>query len=530
MEKGRKHKMILCVIMTLLSAAYMGWRIITTTPFGVGSASVALALCMLFVEAVNIIASYGHLAFSGEDKGVPSVRLVKEGKHTYVTFNDGKVGTIPNGLEGLVNQYKDCLVDSRVYWLRIVCRFAYIIIPVVASIFGLVIFNSNFVYMVYIWMAYYFVYSLVVSWVSNGYRNIRVNNFYDTALLPVTLVPVVLEKLKIKKKSRITKKHNWGYVVPHVVLLVVSVVAMVICLIRADKAMFSSELATIKEMGKYYITIFVWLMHNVYALVVTMFFLFGRKRERQLERHKIVLDATVVAENVSFDATTLDVSEGGVSLKTDFPEYIHDEEVVEIICRANVINNENPIEVRFKAKVVYSNNYGDEYKYAFSIVAIDEENQKAYHNIMYNRKPTYRKISWGDASILGEVLAIIRKRKTKNTRNIRRLARLDLYKELMTTAGKDVLLYNFSYEFMLLGHKKKQKIEREVEVVFEDGLVVKGSREYEKLSFPDTDRVVVLYQVTNIDEFIKNKDLKPLLSKWSEEYKRTLQENEKVDL
>ena len=224
------------------------------------------------------------------------------------------------------------------------------------------------------------------------------------------------------------------------------------------------------------------------------------------------------------------MSEGGVSLKTDFPEYIHDEEVVEIICRANVINNENPIEVRFKAKVVYSNNYGDEYKYAFSIVAIDEENQKAYHNIMYNRKPTYRKISWGDASILGEVIAIIRKRKTKNTRNIRRLARLDLYKELMTTAGKDVLLYNFSYEFMLLGHKKKQKIEREVEVVFEDGLVVKGSREYEKLSFPDTDRVVVLYQVTNIDEFIKNKDLKPLLSKWSEEYKRTLQENEKVDL
>ena len=74
-------------------------------------------------------------------------------------------------------------------------------------------------------------------------------------------------------------------------------------------------------------------------------------------------------------------------------------------------------------------------------------------------------------------------------------------------------------------NKKKQKVDREIEVIFEDGLVVKGSREYEKLSFPDTDRVVVLYQVTNIEEFIKNKNLKPLLSKWSEEYKSNISED-----
>ena len=521
MGKRKKQKITLFIMMIILSIAYMGWRIFVTTPFDVGGASIVLATVLLLVEFVNITVSYGHLAFTGEGKGMPSVRLVSEGKHTYVTFNEGKVGSIPNGLEGLVNQYKDCLVNSKIYWLRIICRFGYIIIPVIASIFGLVIFDTKFAYMIYVWAAFYFIFTLVVKGISNGYRNIRVNNFYDTGLLGNTLVPVVLEKLRLKKSSRISKKHRWGYIVPNVLLLVLSIVAVVMCLIRADKAMTSTQLVTIKNIGLYYIVILIWLIHNVYVLVITMFFLFGRKRERQLERHEIAVDALVKSDDVFFEGTTIDLTEGGISIKTGFPEYIHDDDVVEIICKAP----DKDVSVRFKAKVVYTTNYGEEYKYAFCIVDIDEENKNAYKDIMYNRKPLYRKIQWVDASILGEIFTIIKKRKKKRTRNVRRLARLALYKELKTTTNRDVLLYNFSYEFMLLGHKKKQKIDREIEVIFEDGLVVKGSREYEKLSFPDTDRVVVLYQVTNIEEFIKNKNLKPLLSKWSEEYKSNISED-----
>ena len=105
-----------------------------------------------------------------------------------------------------------------------------------------------------------------------------------------------------------------------------------------------------------------------------------------------------------FEGTTIDLTEGGISIKTGFPEYIHDDDVVEIICKAP----DKDVSVRFKAKVVYTTNYGEEYKYAFCIVDIDEENKNAYKDIMYNRKPSYRKIQWVDASILGEICTIIK--------------------------------------------------------------------------------------------------------------------------
>ena len=87
----------------------------------------------------------------------------------------------------------------------------------------------------------------------------------------------------------------------------------------------------------------------------------------------------------------------------------------------------------------------------------------------------------------------------------------------MTTSGTEVMLYNFNYEHMLVGYKWSKKVEEEIEIVIEDGLVMKGKMEKEKLTTSDTSRMAVLYRVSNLEEFITNKKLKVHISEWIDE-------------
>ena len=499
--KSNKIKCMVFHTAIILTIAYMVWRVVFTLPFEAGMPSMVLAMLLLLVEIIHLACTIEQLTYK-KDKKIPGVRLRKEEKRVLVAFNDGNYGVEPNDLQGLIEQYRNSILASKVYWGRTICRGFFIIIPIVACFCDLVILNEGLVKSVYVWIVFYCIFELAIKLNSDGYRNARVNNFYDTAMFSYVSIPVIFEKLGIKKHSQFKSRKKYVYLIPHILLIAASIIGIVICAIK-----------TVNDMEIYHILVMMWLISNTYMLVFTVFFLFGRKRERKVERYSICVNTVIKTDKFELEAKTIDMSETGISVETDFPEYISEEENVEMVINAGDTS------IALNGQIVYFTNYGDKYKGAFYITDIDEENRNKYLKLLYNREPEYKKISWVDISIIGEIIAIIRKRKEQGTRNLRKLARIDLYKELKTSSGKEVMLYNFCYEYMLVGHKKGQKVDREIEVVFEDGLVVKGDREYEKLSFPDEDRVVVLYQISNLSEFIQNENLKILLRQWADEYK-----------
>ena len=79
---------------------------------------------------------------------------------------------------------------------------------------------------------------------------------------------------------------------------------------------------------------------------------------------------------------------------------------------------------RFKAAVVYFANYRNDFKYAFEITDIDDENKRNYLNIIYDREPTLPEKVEDDASVFGEISANIHKRFAKQNKNARKLARI----------------------------------------------------------------------------------------------------------
>ena len=224
-----------------------------------------------------------------------------------------------------------------------------------------------------------------------------------------------------------------------------------------------------------------------------------------------MFDVMVVSEKNTFEARTLELSEGVISILVDYPEYITYEEPVEIIIKNGVRD------ITFMAKVFYITEHEDIYNCVFTIEDMDEENEKAYNELVCEYALTNNASKIG---IWGKIKSIIKGGRDTIMNNKRKLARITLYKSLNTTEGKEVMLYNFNYEYMLIGFEKNEKIDKDIEVVFREGLTVKGTREYEKLSFPDADRVVILYQVTNTYDILSEKELKNMLVQWADEYKQ----------
>ena len=124
-----------------------------------------------------------------------------------------------------------------------------------------------------------------------------------------------------------------------------------------------------------------------------------------------------------------------------------------------------------------------------------------------------------NASVFGEVSSNIHKRFARYKRNTRRLARIDLYKNLKTKSGKDILFYNFNYEYMYVGFGYSSAIEDHIEIVLSDQLTIKGEIEYEKDNNINDGKVAVLYRVTNLHELLTNKEFRPLLEKWVKSYR-----------
>ena len=381
----------------------------------------------------------------------------------------------------------------RSYWDSFLRRFIYILSPIFFALLGIPAVVCSVKELLCIWLPTYILYGITLKVCSGNIRNSRISNIIDTILFPYLMVPILAEVLHIHKKEfvvTVKKKQDESEVekflaIPHMILFVLSLIALAICI--KDLLVYEAFGAAI---------LIYWLFVNCSSLIMSVFFMFGRKNYRTSERFHVAVPVKVMVDGLPYESQTVDISEGGLS--TIFPKaiYIAEEDEVDVEVW------DKHYQAKMKMKVASVSNVKDKgYKYSFKITEMDEATKREYFQIIYDREHTLPQVISRKSSVYGDISSNIARRINNNVLSSRKLARMEINKEYSLVSGEKVFLENFNFEYIVVSNKSR--LRNELQIVLKPGLVM----ECYKVSGN-------LFKVDNLDELQDNPDFKIIVSEW----------------
>ena len=160
------------------------------------------------------------------------------------------------------------------YWYAPLKRLIYIMSPIMYAVFRFQVLKCTLPTILIFWLPVYVSSNLSLRMLSRNIRSTKWTSLYETALFPFMLLPVLLESVGLSmKKFKVTKKEglqnekgqNFLYMVPFLLLIILSVIGIVNCVvIMFDSGSFGS------------IVVLFWLVYNLFLLVMALFFVDGR--------------------------------------------------------------------------------------------------------------------------------------------------------------------------------------------------------------------------------------------------------------
>jgi cellulose synthase (UDP-forming) len=239
----------------------------------------------------------------------------------------------------------------------------------------------------------------------------------------------------------------------------------------------------------------------------------GRKSFRKTERVLAEVPCKITYNNKELNCKTIDVSEGGLAVRFEFPEYIPYDEVIKIKLFTDRYLAE------FSGKVVHIAKGEKEWKYAFEITDIDKDNFKQLLYITYDRVPTLPNNLDENTSIFDDIRVNILTRNKKLFLFKRKLPRVDLDKTIASKECGDVKIKSFNYEYMALEGISESILKDQIT------LKIKGSRELVGILEKVQDKNIYLYKIKNYKEIADDKEIKNILNDWIREYNESLSES-----
>ena len=344
--------------------------------------------------------------------------------------------------KGLSFSQKVSYITAISYWYACIKRLIYILSPILFAVFGFTVVKCSFAEMIIFWLPMYILNSISLKRLSNNIRSIKWTNVYETIMFPSLIPSVILETFGISKSVfSVTKKdgadNDTAYrvrcAIPHIILAVLSLIGIWNCF---------SYIFTTGSIGTS--VVLFWLLFNFYTILMAIFFMLGRKIFRTSERFYVEADCIINEGNNEIICNTKDISETGFSIVLDKPRYIdyHKEHKIKI--------KTDRYESEFTAYIVHVDEVDITWKYAFAIEEISDENKKPYLHIIYDREPTLPKTIENHNSVFDDVRINIMKRGKKSIQFNRKLPRIQMLKNIKTTDGKEVILKNFNYEYVLI--------------------------------------------------------------------------------
>ncbi|MGQ8874207.1 glycosyltransferase [Paenibacillus sp. TSA_86.1] len=398
-------------------------------------------------------------------------------------------------------------ISSITYWYSGLKRVLYIMSPILFAVFGVLVVKCTILEILVFWLPMYLLTNTCLRMLSGNIRTTKWTNVYETILFPSLLPAVILETLGITmNKFAVTRKdgaHNdrsyqLKQIIPHLILAVLSVIGIVNCI------HWTFSQGTIG-----FLVVLYWLLINFYNIMMSIFFLSGRKVFRNYERVLAAIDCTLITEDETLSCVTHDISEGGIAIVFDTPRYIPSEAEFTVRLLTDHYASE------FTAKVTHVTSFGNQWKYAFKVHEITEAEQRQLLHIVYDREPTLPQKLDKDISTFEDIRLNFVKRGQMGIMSNRKLARIPLNHELETSEYGIITLLDFNYDFLLVD-MSRQEMAYEIRLPLGEEIVlecvwVKSMRS----------KHGILYRIQNIQDIARNgqmPSLEALLKQWNMAY------------
>ena len=223
----------------------------------------------------------------------------------------------PLTLKGLTPMQRVIYVDGFVYWFFGVQKMIYILCPLVFLVFGKVVLNAPVINLLLFWLPSYLASILVYRTLVKKSRSVTWSHIYEVATAPFLSLAALVEAIFSRPiPFRVTPKGmnsertviSLRYALPHIVLIIITLIGWALAFFRLDVASSLSVNATIINLA--------WSVYNAFAIAMSILVCVEKPRKRNSERlatqEKITLS---LDEGVS--CKIVDISESGLRVECE---------------------------------------------------------------------------------------------------------------------------------------------------------------------------------------------------------------------
>lgn len=392
-------------------------------------------------------------------------------------------------------------LNSFLYWWSFFNRLIFILAPLLFALFDIKIVNSHFWDVIVFWLPAYFFYSMSMRYLSSNIRNQRWSQIIDTIFMPYLIVPVLLETFHIhQRKFKVTskKKEAGGadpgiaaYAIPHILLLILSGVAMIRFVHgKYGWALFYSSI------------IIFWISYNMVALFYAVFFMLGRHAYRSSERIRAEEHITIQYKKLRYEASTADVSENGAAFWTEKPVYLPSNETIQFVIATPYYK------ARLEGEIVYVKEQNGKWRYSAAVHPVDEANRRQYMQIIFDRSHTLPMEMNLWMTAYDDILRNIKNRLKKPFSDRRKMPRIRIDKKAAFTNGAACRLQSFNYSYFSVSDLHVNGTENDEFIyVTESGIKINLKRTgiYIQRSSEE------LLEVVNIKDLVKRNQINQIL-------------------
>lgn len=406
--------------------------------------------------------------------------------------------------KGLTLSQKLNYIVSISYWYSGLKRLIYIMAPILFAVFNVIVVKTTLLEVLVFWLPMYLLTNTLLKLLSQNIRNTKWSNIYETilfpSLLPVTLLETIglsMKQFKVTRKDGAQNDRNYQFMqaIPHFVFAILSVIGIVNCI----HMMFASGSMT-------YIVVLFWLLINLYYIVMAIFFMLGRPFYRRHERFFVQVDCSIKLGDRELHCLTNDISESGFSFMIEHPHYIPADQPVSVKLNTDKYQSE------FSASVVHVKELDSQWKYAFEVTDITEEQQRQLFHIIHDRVPTLPQHLSGSVSTFDDLRINLVKRKKSHVQSNRKLARIPLDHAVRSLECGDVIIVNFNYEFVRIKPAEQYELAPSLTLYLQDDFSIKCS-----LVQGSGENGERLYRIDQYEEIANSETLHTLLQQWREE-------------
>ena len=241
-----------------------------------------------------------------------------------------------------------------------------------------------------------------------------------------------------------------------------------------------------------------WLVINGINLLMAIFFIMGRQSKRTNDRFIAEIPVKIDTGAYIYAGVTHDVSENGLALIFDEPVYFPDEKEVLVNLDTPKYTVTIPCEVTHVKELEHKR-----WQYGLMVKELDDYQKSEYYQIVYDRHHSLANTIGTSVSMLDDIFVNIHNRTKKDDVSVRRHPRIEVNEKFETVDGRWIEILDINYRYIsvsnteFLGNTFSLMLSENLEMKCRDSMIRKG-----------------LYEVTNIEELIINKEFMDLIHKW----------------